>query len=165
MSLQCRTNLIQQNKKIYSKVCKKKLTNETNPEVKQILKDSIERFLYYLQSLAYIQPRLPNQTFSQKVIFRGSEQEAELSFAGAARPSGDSYLVIPPENVAFIRDIGSVNKLPYMQDCIPDEWVKMLRNLLYPIWKSSSLVMELSEPDNTWSVGSTRHEIICQYLN
>jgi len=84
----------------------KQLTNETNPKVKQILKDSIARFSCYLESLGNLQPRLSNQTFSQKVIFRGSEREAELSFAGAAHTSGDSYQVFSTENVAFIGDIG-----------------------------------------------------------
>ncbi len=90
----------------------------------------IARFSHYLESLPTLQPRLPNQTFRQEINFHGSERNAVLTFAGPAHTSGDAFLTLPSEKIAFIGDIGFFEQMPYMQDCDPFGWVEILNKLV-----------------------------------
>lgn len=181
----------------------KQYSNETDLLDKRSLEDSIARFSHYLESLPTLQPRLPNQTFRQEINFHGSERNAVLTFAGPAHTSGDAFLTLPSEKIAFSGDIGFFEQLPYIQDCDPFGWVEILNKLVEsdleifnpghgPVGTKEDLKllegyiillrkwvgefdrkgkpigdllhMELPEPYKTWSIGSLRHQVNCQFM-
>jgi glyoxylase-like metal-dependent hydrolase (beta-lactamase superfamily II) len=97
---------------------------------KQVLKSSIARSTFYLESLPNLNLRVPDQTFRGKMTLSGSIRDVELIDVGPAHTPGDSYLTIPSEKIIFLGDIGFFNQLPYMADCDPDGWISILNELI-----------------------------------
>jgi cyclase len=108
---------------------KGQLALESDLRKREVIKSSIARWEFYLESLPNLNLRVPDQTFIGKIELHGSKRSVELIDAGPAHTSGDSYLCIPSENIAFIGDIGFFNEQPYMADSNPEGWKSMLKVL------------------------------------
>jgi glyoxylase-like metal-dependent hydrolase (beta-lactamase superfamily II) len=108
---------------------KGQLALESDLRKREVIKSSIARWEFYLESLPNLNLRVPDQTFRGKIELHGSMRSVELIDAGPAHTSGDSYLRIPSENIAFIGDIGFFNEQPYMADSNPEGWKSMLKVL------------------------------------
>jgi len=108
---------------------KGQLALESDLRKREVIKSSIARWEFYLESLPNLNLRVPDQTFRGKIELHGSMRSVELIDAGPAHTSGDSYLRIPSENIAFIGDIGFFNEQPYMADSNPEGWKAMLKVL------------------------------------
>lgn len=109
---------------------------ETDQNIRRVLKSSIFRWEYYLESLPNLQLRLPDQIFTEKIVFNGSVRNVELIDKGTVHSPGDCILTIPSEDIAFIGDIGFFNQLPFMADCETQAWISTLRDL-----KNSSFIV------------------------
>jgi glyoxylase-like metal-dependent hydrolase (beta-lactamase superfamily II) len=109
---------------------------ETDQNIRRVLKSSISRWEYYLESLPNLQLRLPDQIFTEKIVFNGSVRNVELIDKGTVHSPGDCILTIPSEDIAFIGDIGFFNQLPFMADCETQAWISTLRDL-----KNSSFIV------------------------
>ena len=59
----------------------------------------------------------------------GSQRNVSLIDVGAAHTPGDTYLVIPAENIAFLGDLGFFQEQPFMADCDPDRWLESIQKL------------------------------------
>lgn len=108
---------------------KGQLLLESNIRKREVLESSIARWEYYLESLPNLHPRIPDQTFKGKIELHGSKRSVELIDVGPAHTSGDSYLCIPSEEIAFIGDLGFFNEQPYMADSNPEGWKSILQVL------------------------------------
>lgn len=120
--------------KVYLQDQISQLEHELDQNKRQMLRSSIARWKYYLESLPELSLRIPNQTFSGKMTFHGSKRSVELIDVGPAHTSSDCYLSIPSEDIAFLGDLGFFKQLPFMADCDPDGWISFLEEL-----KASSL--------------------------
>jgi len=96
---------------------------------KQVLKSSVARWKFYLESLPNLELRLPDQTFRGIITLCGSLRDVEIIDVSPAHTPGDCYLTIPSEEIVFLGDIGFFNQLPYMADCDPDGWISILDDL------------------------------------
>lgn len=107
----------------------KLLEVETDQNKRRVLKSAIARWKFNLESLPYLDLRLPDQSFSGEFEINGSRRNAKLIDAGTAHSPGDCYLSIPSESIVFLGDIGFFHQLPYMADCEPGGWIAVLEEL------------------------------------
>ena len=110
----------------YGQSLNDQLSNEDNHIKRKIIESSIARIKYYLEALPSLNLRLPDQSFEGRVEFIGSQRRVVLVDVGAAHTSGDSYLTIQSENIAFLGDLGFFQEQPYMADSDPTSWLTVL---------------------------------------
>jgi cyclase len=102
------------------------LEDETDPLRRAGLLRSIVRLKYSLEALPSLELKLPNQTFEGKLFLHGSQRSAELIGLERGHTSGDCLLALREEKVAFLGDLAFFQRQPYLADCEPMMWKRML---------------------------------------
>jgi cyclase len=108
---------------------REKLEQVIDARQNRILRQAIARMENTLASLPILDLKLPTLTFDGCLALFGSERMVQLQAQGAGHSSGDCYLVLPQENIAFLGDLAFFQRQPFMADCDPDAWVAQLEEL------------------------------------
>jgi len=106
------------------------LENETNPIRRSSLESNISRIHQDLASLPIFQPRLPDQTFDNMLVFHGSQRKAELVTQGKGHTESDAYLILPEERIVFMGDLGFFQCQPFMVNADLLSWEAQLKTFL-----------------------------------
>lgn len=106
-----------------------RLRTETDERKRLSLEHSIARDRHALEMLPTLKLRFPNQTFDGKLIFHGTRRMAELLTLGRGHTSGDCFLVLPAENIAFMGDLAFFQCQPFMAYCDPEAWEAQLEEM------------------------------------
>jgi glyoxylase-like metal-dependent hydrolase (beta-lactamase superfamily II) len=104
----------------------------------RIFRQAVKRLENTLASLPSLDLKLPTLTFDGCLALYGSERMVQLQARGVGHTSGDCYLVLPQENIAFLGDLAFFQRQPFMGDCDPDAWVAQLEQL--ETWEAEVLV-------------------------
>jgi len=107
-----------------------RLVDETNPNKRLAIQSYISRLRHELKSLPKLEPTLPNQTFTERISFYGSQRLAELIATGKGHTVSDCTLILPDDRVAFIGDIGFFQSQPFMPYGFPSKWLTLLDKLI-----------------------------------
>jgi cyclase len=102
------------------------LDAETDERRRSILKLTVDRWQYALESLPTLEFRFPCQTFDHKLVFYGTARRAELITQGGGHTLSDAYLVLPADRVLFMGDLGFFHREPFMTHCDPKTWMAQL---------------------------------------
>ncbi len=73
--------------------------------------------------------RLPNETFTNRLVFHGTKRTAELVTYGGGHTESDAFLLLPAEKLAFMGDLLFVQSHLWMGDGNPDEWLRIIDRL------------------------------------
>ena len=103
-----------------------KLEKETDPEKRIALEHSVARIQYALEALPGLKPCLPEQTFTGRLVFHGTERTAELVAPGHAHTPGDCYLALAEDGVVLMGDLGFFGREPFVGQGDPQGWVAAL---------------------------------------
>ncbi len=134
------------------------LDTETDPQKRKAIEGYVARLKHSLESLPVLELILPNQTFGNKIVFYGSKRSAELLALGNGHTSGDCFLALPEENIAFLGDLAFFKRQPYMEDCDFTAW----KNILDEISQSN---LETFVPGHGPVGTKTDLLLLLQYLN
>jgi glyoxylase-like metal-dependent hydrolase (beta-lactamase superfamily II) len=104
----------------------KMLQDETDPLRRAGLLRSISRLKYSLEALPSLELKIPNQTFEGKLFLYGSQRSAEIIGLEQGHTSGDCLFTLREEKVAFLGDLAFFQRQPYMTDCEPMIWKRVL---------------------------------------
>jgi cyclase len=105
------------------------LDTEKDPKKRAAIEGYVARLQHSLESLPTLELILPNQTFGSKVVFYGTQRSAELLALGNGHTSGDCFLALPEENIAFLGDLAFFKRQPYMEDCDFAAWKNVLEEI------------------------------------
>jgi cyclase len=103
------------------------LNTEKDVRVRAGLQKTIERIRYTMAEMAGYEPKYPDQTFQDPILFQGSKRKAELRSLGVGHSPDDAVVLLPEESIAFIGDIGFFNLQPYMGSCDLKRWREHLK--------------------------------------
>jgi cyclase len=103
------------------------LRTEEDERVRVGMQTTIERIRYTMAEMAGYEPRYPDQTFHDSLLFQGNKLNAELRSFRAGHSKDDAVLLLPQESIAFIGDIGFFNLQPYMGSCDLERWREQLK--------------------------------------
>jgi glyoxylase-like metal-dependent hydrolase (beta-lactamase superfamily II) len=106
-----------------------RLRSEADVLRRTSLEHSIARWNHMLEMLPELELKIPNQTFSEELIFYGARRSAILRTRGAGHTPSDCYLVLPDDNVMFMGDLGFFDRQPYMADGDPQKWGAQLEEM------------------------------------
>ncbi len=81
------------------------------------------------QALPTIELTLPNVTFTERMVFHGTQRSAELITYGGGHSPSDAFLYLPEEKIMFAGDIVQVQTHPSMSDGNPEQWAAMLEQV------------------------------------
>jgi len=90
------------------------LQTEKDERVRVGLEKTITRVHYTMAEMAEFRPRYADQTFEDKIEFRGSRRSAELRSMGCGHSEDDAVVLLPKDRLAFIGDIGFFSTQPFM---------------------------------------------------
>ncbi|MCJ7626620.1 MAG: MBL fold metallo-hydrolase, partial [Anaerolineaceae bacterium] len=109
------------------------LQGELNITVDESRRNEISFWLPYYQGLVESLPmfrlRLPNITFSERMVIQGSKRHVEILTFGEGHSKGDAVLYLPQEKIMFMGDLLFIEGHPYMGDGDPDGWMRVLDKL------------------------------------
>lgn len=105
------------------------LEAENNPKKRTAIEGHVARLRHSLESLPTLNLKLPNQTFESKIVFYGSQRSADLLALGNGHTSGDCFLVLPEEKIAFLGDLAFFRRQPYLEDCDFTAWKNILEEI------------------------------------
>jgi glyoxylase-like metal-dependent hydrolase (beta-lactamase superfamily II) len=77
-------------------------------------------------SLPQLESRLPDHTFTERVVFEGTRRTAEFVSFGGGHTESDAMLHLPQERLAFMGDLLVVNNHPWLGDGDPHQWLQSL---------------------------------------
>ncbi|HNH80495.1 MAG TPA: MBL fold metallo-hydrolase [Anaerolineales bacterium] len=107
-------------------------------ESAKVAKDEAERLDYedgvrFAQSIMDTFPqlelRLPDQTFTDRVEFKGTKRTVEFITYGGGHTDSDAFLYIPAERIIFAGDLLATKFQPGMSSGHPYEWLKILAKI------------------------------------
>jgi glyoxylase-like metal-dependent hydrolase (beta-lactamase superfamily II) len=134
------------------------LKAEKDPKKRSAIEGYVARLKHSLESLPTLELKLPNQTFESKVVFYGSQRSADLLALGNGHTSGDCFLALPEEKIAFLGDLAFFKRQPYLEDCDFTAW----KNILEEIRQSK---LETFIPGHGPVGKKTDLLLLLQYLN
>ena len=105
------------------------LDTEEDPAKRASIEGYVARLKHSLESLPALELILPNQTFGSKIVFYGTQRSAELLALGSGHTSGDCFLALPEENIAFLGDLAFFQRQPYLEDCDFAAWKNILEEI------------------------------------
>ena len=73
-----------------------------------------------------LQIRPPNLTFTERMVFHGSDRSAELIDFVGGHTESDSVLFLPQEGIAFMSDLLFIGFQPYLGGGHPDRMLRIL---------------------------------------
>lgn len=105
-----------------------RLQTEQNPQVRREMTGRIEMLRGLLHDPHEMQVRMPTRTFTDRLVFEGSQRRAELiEFAG--HTESDTVLVLPDDGFIFTGDLVVHQTHPWMLECDPAAWLQTLDRL------------------------------------
>lgn len=107
-----------------------RLETEEDPRWQQSLQTSIQRMMYTLEALPTFQPRGIEQTFEERVDFKGTARWGAYIYQGSPHSGSDSIFFLPDDGIAFIGDIGFFAQQPFMGVCTLPAWREKLAELM-----------------------------------
>ena len=105
------------------------LETEEDERKRASLQASIARMSGWQETLPTFELRYPEQTFSSKLRFYGTERVAELVEVAPAHTASDAYLLLPDDRIVFMGDLGFLQCQPYMVYCDPQAWASQLERM------------------------------------
>jgi glyoxylase-like metal-dependent hydrolase (beta-lactamase superfamily II) len=102
------------------------LTNATDASQRTEIEGQIFDLQVRLADVPRFQLRVPEQTFTERMVFFGSQRRAELITFGGAHTESDALLWLPEDGVAIIADILFNQRQPWAGHGNPDGWLKRL---------------------------------------
>jgi glyoxylase-like metal-dependent hydrolase (beta-lactamase superfamily II) len=101
----------------------------TEPAQRLVLERTVARGQHTLAALPTLELRLPDQTFHGKLVFHGTTRVAELIAPGRGHTTGDAYLALPADGIAFTGDLCFFASPPFMASCDPLAWQTRMEEL------------------------------------
>ncbi|MGG3561874.1 MBL fold metallo-hydrolase [Neobacillus rhizosphaerae] len=110
----------------YIESLKQKISERYDEKVQQQI-----HFLSEMElSLPTLELVLPQQTFSNEMMFQGSKRSAQLFTLGGGHSYCDAVLYIPEDKVAFMGDLLFVGTPPtFFDESNPENWIQILRQI------------------------------------
>lgn len=105
------------------------LEGEKDPSKRTSLERSIQRMGYWLEGISDLELRFPNQTFSGRLAFYGSERRAEMVEVEPGHTANDIYLLLPEDRIVFMGDLGFFECQPFTVYADPQAWVAHLEEM------------------------------------
>jgi cyclase len=105
------------------------LEAESDPKKRAAIEGYVARLQHSLEALPYLELKLPTQTFGSKLVFYGSRRSADLLALGNGHTSGDCFLTLPAEKIAFLGDLAFFRRQPYLEDCDLIAWKNILEEI------------------------------------
>lgn len=99
------------------------LAAEQDPARRAEISREIEQCRLALETLSQLEPRLPNQTFENRLVFYGPARTVELLTFGGGHTESDALLYLPDDQIAFVGDLLFNGTHPWIGDSNPDEWL------------------------------------------
>jgi glyoxylase-like metal-dependent hydrolase (beta-lactamase superfamily II) len=125
--LECRENPEELEELIRDNV--EQLQTEKDERLREYLERANARLRHTIQGLSTIEPRLPELSFDQRLVMRGSRRRAVLvSFENGHSPS-DCALILPRERVAFLGDMALFEMHPLLANGDPRVWEAQLEEI------------------------------------
>ena len=106
-----------------------RLETETDERQRASLKASISRMTGWQEGLPTLELRYPEQTFSGKLVFSGTQRTAELVEVAPGHTGSDAYLLLPADRIVFMGDLGFLQSQPFMVFCDPQAWASELEQM------------------------------------
>ena len=82
-----------------------------------------------VESLPDLEPRLPDHSFTERLVFRGPAREAELLTYGGGHTESDAFLWLPAERTLLAGDLIVIQTHPLLVWGDPDAWPGILGRL------------------------------------
>lgn len=106
------------------------LQEEPNEAARRLLSYVITYCQAILATMPMLEVRLPNLTFSERLVFRGSKRLAELITFGGGHTGSDAVLYLPDERIVFMADLLFIGVHPYLADGDPDETLRIIGQVM-----------------------------------
>ena len=108
---------------------RERLETELDQRQRASLTASITRMTGWQELLPSFELRYPEQTFSGKLVFYGTQRRADLVEVAPGHTTSDAYLLLPDDRIVFMGDLGFLQCQPFMVYCDPQAWVAQLAQM------------------------------------
>ena len=88
--------------------------------------DSVRFVQSIISTFPQLTLRLPDQTFTNRVEFKGTKRTAEFITFGGGHTDSDAFLYLPTERIIFTGDLLVVKNHPDLTSGHPREWLNIL---------------------------------------
>ncbi len=98
----------------------------TKGTVRQHADMALNQHKALMAALPEMSIRLPNLTFTDRLVIHGAQRQAEIMTFGGGHTQSDTMLYLPAEQVVFMGDLLSIKCHPFLGDGDPGELPRML---------------------------------------
>ncbi len=102
---------------------------EQEENKKRHLQTSIAYYQAILKTMPYLEIRLPDITFAERLQIHGSNRSIELISFPDGHTGNDTVLYIPSEGILFMSDLLFVDMFPFLADGDPDNLLTILEEV------------------------------------
>ncbi len=99
------------------------------PEQRDAAELFVGKYEGIVHDLPRLSPRLPDITFKERLVFRGSKRSAELIAYNDCHSGNDAILFLPDDGIIYMGDLLFVGFHPYLGDGDPVNLVKILKKI------------------------------------
>jgi len=86
----------------------------------------VDEYTYLIDALPHMAVRLPDMTFEQDMVIHGTDRRLEIITYGGGHTQSDTILYLPDDGIAFVGDLLSTMRHPFLGDGDPGELPRIL---------------------------------------